>query len=299
MCNMINENMFSGIKIKNRILFRNNRSCNDRIGMGIQNKPGPGDDIDEPTSFSFFSVSLLVRGSGTYENSMTGQHYPLNAGTVFLRQPGIEHQIRIENESGWLEYWIHLGNFAWPFFQTYLSLRSDNLIGSYDPPPEWFTRFETLMDKLEASPEDALLERAMELCLFAADCVRQTRSGGKKEDMIHRGCEYLSSNFSRNNDLHAFCKKNGWGYEQFRKLFVERIGVSPNRYRIQRRTATAKFLLAQTQRSIESIARELGYCSSFDFSAKFKSYTGYTPSEFRKKANSHYKDFFHTPLNLI
>ena len=32
--------------------------------------------------------------------------------------------------------------------------------------------------------------------------------------------------------------------------------------------ATAKFLLAQTQRSIESIAQELGYCSTFDFSAK-------------------------------
>ena len=38
---------------------------------------------------------------------------------------------------------------------------------------------------------------------------------------------------------------------------------------------------------------------TFDFSAKFKSYTGYSPSEFRKKANSHYGDFFHTPLNLI
>ncbi|WP_423841314.1 AraC family transcriptional regulator [Victivallis lenta] len=50
---------------------------------------------------------------------------------------------------------------------------------------------------------------------------------------------------------------------------------------------------------MESISRELGYCSVFDFSAKFKSYTGLSPSEFRRKAQAPYRDFFHTPLNLI
>lgn len=156
-----------------------------------------------------------------------------------------------------------------------------------------------LLNRLETAPEDALLECAMELCTFAADCVRQTRGGGEEEDMIHRGCEFLGTNFAENRDLHAFCRKNGWGYERFRKLFTDRIGISPNRYRIQRRTAAARSLLAQTYRSIESISRELGYCSVFDFSAKFKSYTGLSPSEFRRKAQAPYRDFFHTPLNLI
>ena len=67
----------------------------------------------------------------------------------------------------------------------------------------------------------------------------------------------------------------------------------------RRRRAAARSLLAQTYRSIESISRELGYCSVFDFSAKFKSYTGLSPSEFRRKAQAPYRDFFHTPLNLI
>ena len=296
---MANENTFSGIDIPTRIVFRSNRNCNDRIGMGIQNKPEPGDRITTPTSFSFFSVSWLARGSGCYENSITGQRYPLGAGSVFLRRPELEHLIRVDAESGWLEYWLHLGNFAWPFFRNYLSLRDDNLTGYFDPSPEWFARFDMLLNRLETAPEDALLECAMELCTFAADCVRQTRGGGEEEDMIHRGCEFLGTNFAENRDLHAFCRKNGWGYERFRKLFTDRIGISPNRYRIQRRTAAARSLLAQTYRSIESISRELGYCSVFDFSAKFKSYTGLSPSEFRRKAQAPYRDFFHTPLTLI
>ena len=179
---MVNENTFSGIDIPTRIVFRSNRNCNDRIGMGIQNKPEPGDRITTPTSFSFFSVSWLARGSGCYENSIAGQRYPLCAGSVFLRRPELEHLIRVDAESGWLEYWLHLGNFAWPFFRNYLSLRDDNLTGYFDPSPEWFARFDMLMNRLETAPEDALLECAMELCTFAADCVRQTRGGGEEED---------------------------------------------------------------------------------------------------------------------
>lgn len=158
-------------------------------------------------------------------------------GSVFLRRPEVEHLIRVDAESGWLEYWLHLGNFAWPFFRNYLSLRDDSLTGYFDPSPEWFARFDMLLNRLETAPEDALLEYAMELCTFAADCVRQTRGGGEEEDMVHRGCEFLGTNFAENRDLHAFCRKNGWGYERFRKLFTDRIGISPNRYRIQRRTA--------------------------------------------------------------
>lgn len=296
---MVVENMFSGIEVPTRIVFRDNRNYNDRIGMGIQNKTGPEDQVPAPTCFSFFSVSWLARGNGSYENSLTGQCRPLAAGSVFLRQPGVEHRVHVDTGSGWLEYWLHLGNFAWPFFRNYLSLRDDSLTGQFTPSPEWFSRFDTLMDRLKASPEDALLERAMELCMFAADCVRRTRGGGEEEDMIHRGCEFLGTNFAENRDLRTFCRRNGWGYERFRKLFTDRVGISPNRYRIQRRMAAARSLLAQTYRSVESIAGELGYCSVFDFSAKFKAYTGLSPSEFRKKAREPYKDFFHVPLNLI
>lgn len=291
--------MFSGIDIPTRIIFRSNRNCNDKIGMGIQNKLEPDDRITLPTSFSFFSVSWLARGSGSYENCATGQHYPLAAGSIFLRQPGVEHAVYVDAESSWLEYWIHLGNFAWPFFRNYLSLRDDNLTGYFEPSPEWFDRFDMLLNQLETVSENALLECAMELCSFAIDCVRQTCGGGEVEDMIHRGCEFLGTNFAENRDLHAFCRRNGWGYERFRKLFMDRMGISPNRYRIQRRMAAARLLLAQTYRPIESISRELGYCTVFDFSAKFKNYTGLPPSEFRKKAQEPFRDFFHTPLNLI
>ena len=62
---MVNENTFSGIDIPTRIVFRSNRNCNDRIGMGIQNKPEPGDRITTPTSFSFFSVSWLAITNST------------------------------------------------------------------------------------------------------------------------------------------------------------------------------------------------------------------------------------------
>ena len=44
-----------------------------------------------------------------------------------------------------------------------------------------------------------------------------------------------------------------------------------NKITMREMMAAARSLLAQTYRSVESIAGELGYCSVFDFSAKFKS----------------------------
>ena len=58
---MVVENMFSGIEVPTRIVFRDNRNYNDRIGMGIQNKTGPEDQVPAPACFSFFSVSWLAR----------------------------------------------------------------------------------------------------------------------------------------------------------------------------------------------------------------------------------------------
>lgn len=107
-------------------------------GWGYRINRNPGDPGYDSDQLFFFLRFLAGRGSGCYENSITGQRYPLGAGSVFLRRPEVEHLIRVDAESGWLEYWLHLGNFAWPFFRNYLSLRDDNLTGYFDPSPEWF-----------------------------------------------------------------------------------------------------------------------------------------------------------------
>ena len=77
--------MFSGIEVLTQIIFCDNRNYNDRIGLGIQNKTGPEDQVPAPANFSCFSVSWLAHGNGSYGNSLTGQCRPLAVGSVFLR----------------------------------------------------------------------------------------------------------------------------------------------------------------------------------------------------------------------
>ena len=77
-------------------------------------------------------------------------------------------------------------------------------------------------------------------------------------------------------------RRNGCGYENFRKRFKAELGISPHRYRIRRRLDAACALLIRPELSIGEIAERLGYASQYEFSAQFKRYMGCPPSGYRQ-----------------
>jgi len=70
---------------------------------------------------------------------------------------------------------------------------------------------------------------------------------------------------------------------KLRRLFSEKMGVSPMKYLSNLRIDTAKSLLmAYPELSVQEIAERVGYCSMYYFSNAFKAATGKSPSEYRK-----------------
>jgi AraC-like DNA-binding protein len=67
----------------------------------------------------------------------------------------------------------------------------------------------------------------------------------------------------------------------FAKRFTETIGVPPLTYLTDWRMAEAKDLLAQSDQTVASIARAVGYADAFGFSAAFKRHTGHSPKAYR------------------
>lgn len=70
----------------------------------------------------------------------------------------------------------------------------------------------------------------------------------------------------------------------FIRLFRENIGVSPQQYVIRRRIAKACILLRHTDRSIEQVAEETGFCDRNHFSRVFAKAFGLGPAGYRKLA---------------
>lgn len=72
----------------------------------------------------------------------------------------------------------------------------------------------------------------------------------------------------------------------FAKRFTEIIGVPPLTYLTEWRMSEAKDLLADSTRTVASIARAVGYADAFGFSAAFKRHVGHSPTEFRNALRS-------------
>ncbi len=280
---MGNENMFSGILVPNQISYRIAPTGGDRIGLGIINKNQPADRFNGPESFPYFAISLVLRGRGGYEDCATGRNYPLEPGQLFMRQPGVEHIIRIDTASNFLELFLDLGNFAWPYFKNYHLLSDDTPVGAFQPDDTWLQEFRHLLREFPRATDDHLSELFMRLFSLASRCVRDIHRTGREENMVHDACMYLCADFSERKDLRAFCRARGWGYENFRKIFTRRMGISPNRYRIRRRMDTARALLIQKGLSIQAISSMLGYRTAYEFSTKFKAYFGVPPTAFRRR----------------
>jgi len=69
----------------------------------------------------------------------------------------------------------------------------------------------------------------------------------------------------------------------FARLFLHNTGYPPHRYILRRRLEKACVLLHHSTRTIDTIARECGFCDRYYFSKAFKKETGRSPAAYRNE----------------
>ncbi|MDD3154561.1 MAG: AraC family transcriptional regulator [Victivallaceae bacterium] len=277
------ESMLFGTFSGNWAAFRSVRKSDEYFGLGILRKDHEYEKVSGPESFPFFAISVVLNGRGEYEDCHSGKRYPMKKGCYFLRIPGVRHCIHIDVTSGFLEGFLNLGLFAFPYFSTYFGVSAEHPVGTFTPDPLWEQHFLELRGKLENCPEKRLFQLLPEFFALGDACLQREPRTSKLGRMIDKSCCFLSSNFRNNRDFPSFCRENGWGYENLRKKFRASIGVSPGQYRSQRRMDAASALLMSCDRPLESIAEELGFCSVNEFSEQFTRHNGVTPAVFRSR----------------
>lgn len=95
---------------------------------------------------------------------------------------------------------------------------------------------------------------------------------------------YIDNNYSCNELSNAFlAEKCKISEIYFRRVFREKLGVSPRQYIIDIRINRAKQLLSEGQKKISAIAEECGFSTSYHFCRSFKEHVGMTPSKYRDK----------------
>jgi AraC family transcriptional regulator len=107
--------------------------------------------------------------------------------------------------------------------------------------------------------------------------------GGLTPHALRRAIERLHSDGDTDVSLVALAADAGLSRFHFCRAFKESTGLSPHAWLRQQRLEQAMNMLRDTDASIESVARELGYASQTAFAAAFKRLTGETPSDWRRR----------------
>ena len=107
--------------------------------------------------------------------------------------------------------------------------------------------------------------------------------GGLAPHALRRAIERLRSDSDADVSLAALASDAGLSRFHFCRAFKESTGLSPHAWLRQHRLEQAMNMLRDTDRSIVSVAAQLGYASQTAFTAAFKKLTGETPSDWRRR----------------
>lgn len=100
--------------------------------------------------------------------------------------------------------------------------------------------------------------------------------------VLYDALRYIDTNIS-NSTLSNLQIANHLGISEvyLRKLFSEKLSISPYRHIQNKRIERAKKLLIETTKSITEISETCGYSCIYYFCNSFKHQTGYTPTQYR------------------
>src|SRR5215470_5712029 len=117
---------------------------------------------------------------------------------------------------------------------------------------------------------------------------------------VCRARDYLGDCYRDRVTLENAAKEACLSPFHFNRVFTQVFGETPHEFVTRMRVEEAKKLLLAGNSSVTDICFDIGYESLGSFSARFRSLTGLSPSEFRRQARVAFGGFAaHWPLYYI
>ena len=230
---------------------------------------------------------LVLNGTGCYVDSQQ-REYPLSAGSLFFRIPGVEHSNYVDPDSNYLECYLDMG----PELARVLNVM--NIVDLSSPVRRisgenlrtgaekvWQTGM-MLNSSAEYDLSDCLTDMISSVNFLLKNSQPES-AANKYSELIRQACRELNADFQKKFSLQKFCRRHSVGYENFRKQFRAQTGCSPWKYRIRCRMEAAETLLKYQKLSIREIADLLGYNNSYEFSSQFKLHKKISPGQYRNR----------------
>jgi AraC-like DNA-binding protein len=253
-------------------------------GCGFIMKPAHAGGYQNRVMPQLLVGVYVLRGVGTFTD-WNGRADRAAAGDMVIMPAGRRHGVQQDPDGQWAESYITIdGRFGATLLDLGV-LPDDQFLLHPGLDLTLVQQFERILDDLSHLPDYALpsiLCQVHELLNHAAMLHRKRTIPDRQQQIIESACVLLSQDLGKRIDVESVAARLDMSYERFRKLFRQRVGVSPGDYRIRRRIDRARALIWQHGLSNKQVAYELGYPDPFTFSKQFRKVTSMWPEEYRR-----------------
>jgi len=233
-----------------------------------------------------YDLCYVTAGRLTYTNGARNLKAVLGPGDVFQRFPGIKHSTRPDPETEYGESFVKI---PVGFYTALCDLGTINPKKPILKPgldSALSDRFRDIFTRLRQAtdPDLADIIAGMHQLIATIYHLDQRSSAGDPYALnIEKACSLLSR-IDDERSIPELLSDVPISYERLRKIFTERLGISPGEYRIRRKIDRARELLLAHpgHLSIKEVAARLGYPDSASFAKQFKQRVGRSPDAYRR-----------------
>jgi AraC-like DNA-binding protein len=231
------------------------------------------------------ALMYVLEGHGNFEAAGT-RRCDVAPGTAFYLYPGRWHQFDPHPGTVWTEYWV-------VFDAKEAKRRFGDIVPDPSRPVHQIGREEEVIEAYErlndlwicgsrfAEEQSSYLlhrilhgvwSRIAPAALPAAD------------ELVFRLRQLVKHNLAEPElDFHELAASLGVSYDRFRKRVKAATGLAPRQFHIAAKVNRARQLILNSRLSVKEVAARLGFRDQLYFSRLFKSRTGLSPREFRKR----------------
>lgn len=269
-----------------------------------------GDHVNKIHDHEFIELVVISGGTGT-QVTPYGE-FPLQAGSLFVMQPGVWHEYIDCNsllvnvcamdcrvfdcELKWLYDNPSLRYLIWDSALTMVQPGVMHLLSSGQVLRAGHSFF-TLQTIESKTTPPARVQQIGQLATFLAeiaDCVAINAPMPHPErkltgltNAVEKTVMLFSENLARDWSIAELSASFGLTTPYYIRLFKREVGESPLSYLSMLRARRAAQLLMASDNSITSIALDIGWTEPGYFARRFRHYYGASPREYRQK----YRDF--------
>ncbi|NCD69767.1 helix-turn-helix domain-containing protein [Mucilaginibacter agri] len=275
--------------------MKNILSADNEVLLGL--KQAHSDDLSVPTSFPFYTVILIMEGSGIYHADFG--NFPF-AGQMLLFSTPLQ-QIHISADSAFTYQMLqfHGDFYCIEYHKAQVSCNGLLFNNIYIEPSVKLTNhealaFERLLADMEqeftANPADDIVLRSfLQLFLAKSSSIKMrsmdaANQQNERDEQMEQFSKLLNTHFLQLHKPTDYANLLSMTPNNFSKRCTRYFKKSPSVLIQERIILEAKKKLHLTRLSIKEIAYSLNFSDEFYFSRFFKKFTQVSPQSFREKA---------------